>query len=78
MQLRGRYWGGKFSPDGREVLTINDEDRTGRLWDANTGMPIGTPLNLQDGIWNTSFSPDGRTVLSVVGQVAAALGRRQR
>ena len=36
-----------FSPDGKTVLTASS-DRTGRLWDAGHGSPIGLPL-MHDG-----------------------------
>ena len=32
-----------FSPDGKRIVTAS-EDKTARLWDAETGEPIGEPL----------------------------------
>ena len=32
-----------FSPDGKRIVTAS-EDKTARLWDAETGKPIGEPL----------------------------------
>ena len=32
-----------FSPDGKRIVTAN-ADKTARLWDADTGSPIGAPL----------------------------------
>ena len=31
-----------FSPDGKRIVTAS-EDKTARLWDAETGKPIGEP-----------------------------------
>ena len=32
-----------FSPDGKRIVTAS-ADKTARLWDADTGKPIGEPL----------------------------------
>ena len=32
-----------FSPDGKRIVTAS-WDKTARLWDAETGKPIGEPL----------------------------------
>ena len=32
-----------FSPDGKRIVTAS-EDKTARLWDAETGQQIGAPL----------------------------------
>jgi WD40 repeat protein/serine/threonine protein kinase len=52
-----------FSPDGKTVLTGGD-DRTARLWDADTGQPIGTPLTHRGTVMAVAFSPDGKTILT--------------
>ena len=32
-----------FSPDGKRIVSGSD-DNTVRLWDADTGQPIGQPM----------------------------------
>jgi WD40 repeat protein len=51
------------SPDGRRVLTVKT-DGTARVWEFETGKPIGAPLRIanHDSI---AFSPDGRRLLAV-------------
>jgi len=52
-----------FSPDGKTVLT-GSFDRTARLWDVATGLPVGRPLVHQGFVEAVAFSPDGKTVLT--------------
>ena len=52
-----------LSPDGRTIL-IGGDDKAARLWDADTGQPIGPPMPHPDSVLSLAFSPDGRTILT--------------
>lgn len=52
-----------FSPDGNRI--VSGGDQTLRIWDANTGKPIGTPLQgHQRAVASVAFSPDGGRIVS--------------
>ena len=56
-----------FSPDGRHIVS-GSEDRTIRLWDAQTGGQVGNPLQGHtDSVLSVAFSPDGRHIVSGSG-----------
>jgi WD40 repeat protein/serine/threonine protein kinase/tetratricopeptide (TPR) repeat protein len=61
-----------FSLDGKTILT-GSFDRTARLWDAETGRPIGEPLANPERVFSVAFSPDGRTILTGCGDGTARL-----
>ncbi|KAG9076058.1 hypothetical protein FRC06_009738, partial [Ceratobasidium sp. 370] len=53
-----------FSPDGHLVVSGSD-DNTVRVWDADTGAPIGNPLTGHSGgVTSVAFSPDGHRIVS--------------
>ncbi len=54
-----------FSPDGRRIVTAYD-NKMARLWDSETGKPIGEPLEGHMGsVWSAAFSPDGKRIVTV-------------
>jgi WD40 repeat protein len=53
-----------FSPDGRRIVTASN-DKTARVWDAESGRPVGEPMHHEDVVNVASFSPDGRRVVTV-------------
>ncbi len=53
-----------FSPDSKRIVTAS-VDKTVRLWDAETGEPIGAPLRGHDDAVNSAaFSPDGKRIVT--------------
>jgi hypothetical protein len=52
-----------FSADGRRVVTASD-DHTARVWEADTGKPVGAPLQHGDRVLSAAFSADGRRVVT--------------
>lgn len=60
----GYDMGGEFSPDGNYVVTAG-QDRTARIWNTATGLPIAVLRGHSLTISTAKFSPDGKRVLTV-------------
>ena len=53
-----------FSPDGRRIASGSADD-TVRVWDADTGQPIGQPFTGHTGtVAGVVFSSDGHRIVS--------------
>ena len=63
-----------FSPDGKRIVTAS-EDKTARLWDAETGKPIGEPLKGHEAYAcaSAAFSPDGKRIVTASEDKTARL-----
>ncbi|MGB7510403.1 MAG: hypothetical protein WBP54_03835, partial [Pelodictyon phaeoclathratiforme] len=40
------------------------DDKTARVWDAQTGKPVSQPMQHQSSVTSAAFSPDGRFVVT--------------
>src|SRR5204863_23445 len=63
MRHNGKAWHAAFSPDGRFVVTAS-MDGTARVWDAETGAHLTSPLRHGTIALHAGFSPDGELVVT--------------
>ncbi len=52
-----------LSADGRRAVTASN-DRTARVWDLQTGEPVGPVLRHDGPLFSAGFSPDGKRVVT--------------
>ena len=50
-----------FDPSGKKLVS-GSSDKTVRVWDATTGEPIGSPLDVDGSILSLDFSPCGTKI----------------
>src|SRR6202035_1126450 len=50
------------SPDGRRIVIASHIGNSARLWDLESGQPVGPTLQHPDWVQSVAFSPDGRTI----------------
>jgi WD40 repeat protein len=57
-------WSVAYSPDGQHIIS-GSQDRTIRIWDAETGAAVGKPLEGHtDDIRSVVYSPNGQHIIS--------------
>jgi WD40 repeat protein len=59
----GALSGASFAPDGRRLVTVS-EDRTGRVWDAQTGAPLVVLRGHGGPVRFAAFSSDSQSVVT--------------
>ncbi|KAI0026657.1 WD40-repeat-containing domain protein [Vararia minispora EC-137] len=50
-----------FSPNDQHILSAS-QDKTLRLWNAETGQAVGEPFHCSSPIWAAAYSPDGTRI----------------
>jgi WD40 repeat protein len=63
MRHDGEVYAASFSPDGRRVVTAS-RGKTARVWDAESGKPVGEPMRHEGDVHAASFSPDGKRIVT--------------
>jgi WD40 repeat protein len=58
-----------FSSDGTSLLTGGSRDRTARLWDVATCLPLSPPLLHKDEVWSVALSPAAPGHTALTGRV---------
>jgi WD40 repeat protein/tetratricopeptide (TPR) repeat protein len=65
----GASYQAAYGPDGRRLVTAGQRsgvsaEGAARVWDAETGAPVGPPLLHAGALSSADFSPDGRRVVT--------------
>ena len=60
----GRMWSAMFAPDGKRILTT--DDNSARMWDAQSSQLLFT-MNHGDTVYHAVFSPDGSRIITAGG-----------
>jgi len=58
-----------FAPSGHLVATAS-RDHDVRIWDVETGEPVGPPLQHNSEVRDARFSPDGRWIVTAAGRAS--------
>ena len=56
-------WSVAYSPDGTKIIS-GSEDKTIKIWDANTGACLKTLEGHKYGVSSVAYSPDGTKIIS--------------
>jgi len=67
-----RVWIVSFSPDGKKIITTNEEE-TLRVWDVNSGETLYDLTKHINWPFSAVFSPDGKTILSASQDTTARI-----
>jgi WD40 repeat protein len=71
-------WSGAVSPDGRLAVTGGWYGETSRVWNLETGRPVGSALRHAAAVGAVEFLPDGRTFLTLESDLRAGAVRLWR
>ncbi len=66
-----------FSPDGRRIATAS-WDKTARIWDAQTGAPLGVPMKHENEVYCVAFSLDGSRIATASWDETARIWDAER
>ena len=64
MRHEGVVRAASFSSDGRPIVVTASFDKTARVWDAESGKPVGEPMRHEGTVFAARFSPDGRWIVT--------------
>jgi WD40 repeat protein/tetratricopeptide (TPR) repeat protein len=60
-----------FSPDCKNVLTVDPSGKVLRLWNTFSGQPVGLPMVHRHRVSHSSFGPDGKTIATTTDEMSA-------